>query len=114
VAVFTEEDYARWSTFLADELPTVGRPWHMGVFVDVADTAQAALLALRNPPEGHVRLLLCADDIAADRPSRVLATERSPGVPWRGDPHRDEYAALVDSRGAKELLGWEPRRRWRP
>jgi UDP-glucose 4-epimerase len=113
VAVFTEEHYARWAEFLATETPTVGKPWHMGVYVDVQDTAEAALLALTRPGSGHIRLLICADDIAADGPSRDLAAARLPDVPWRDRPGRAPEAALVDASGAKDVLGWQPRRRWR-
>jgi UDP-glucose 4-epimerase len=112
VAVFTAEHYARWARFLDEETPTVGAPWHMGVYVDLDDVAEAAVLALLQPPTGHTRLLLCADDIAANGPSRELARKRLPDVPWRGAPGRGRDAALVDCSRAKDLLGWQPTSRW--
>jgi nucleoside-diphosphate-sugar epimerase len=113
VAVFTPEHYGRWAEFLGQEAPTVGEPWHMGVYVDLQDTARAGVLALTRPASGHIRLLIGADDIAADGPSRQLAAERLPGVEWRGAADRPSDAALVDASRAKDVLGWEPRRRWR-
>jgi nucleoside-diphosphate-sugar epimerase len=114
VAVFDDADYPRWESVLAGETPTVDVPWHMGVFVDVRDTADAAVLALTQPERGHVRLLLCADDPAIAGGSRQAAAERLPSVPWRDDLADGERTALVLSRGAKDVLGWAPARRWAP
>jgi len=112
VAVFGREDYPRWERALTEEVPTVGRPWHMGVFVDVRDTAAAAVAALTQPAEGHARLLLCGEDIAANGLTQQLVEERLPGTPWRGGSDRDPKAALIDSSRATEVLGWRPRHRW--
>jgi UDP-glucose 4-epimerase len=110
VAVFDAHDYRRWEAVLAGEQPTVDRPWHMGAFVDVRDTASATVLALEHPPQGHVRLLLSSDDPAIDGPAREIARTRTPSVPWRGDD--DPRAALVRSARAAEVLGWRPQHRW--
>ena len=111
VAVFDEADYRRWKDFLGSEEPTSGVPWHMGVFVDVRDTAAAAVCALTRPKEGHCRVLLCAEDAALERESRELAGERMPSVPWPGEGS-DPHAAFVDCSGARQILGWRPRYRW--
>jgi nucleoside-diphosphate-sugar epimerase len=88
--------------------------WEYGVFCDVRDVAAAAVLALTCPDPGHVTLLLSADDIASDSPSREMAAKLHPAVPWCGGP---EYEAeprrsLMESRRARRLLGWRPRYRW--
>ncbi len=88
--------------------------WEYGAFCDVRDVAAAAVLGLTCPDPGHVTLLLCADEIHADRPSREAAQAVHPDVPWRGGP---EYAAnpqlaLVSNQRAKDILGWQPRYGW--
>jgi UDP-glucose 4-epimerase len=90
------------------------RPWDMGVWVDVRDVAAATLAALACPDPGHTRLLLCADDIAAERPTLELVRERLPDVEWRGgaDYDSDARRALIDTSRARETLGWAPRYRW--
>ncbi|MBS1878945.1 MAG: NAD(P)-dependent oxidoreductase [Actinobacteria bacterium] len=110
VAVFDRDDYGRWERQLAAEEPSVDVPWHMGVFVDVRDTAAAAVLALTRPEHGHVRLLLCAEDPAIDGETAALARERMPSVAWRCEP--GPRAAFVDCRGAERVLGWRPCHRW--
>jgi UDP-glucose 4-epimerase len=105
-----------WATIGAgDELPEVsGGHWHLGLFVDSRDVAEAFVKALVCPDPGHVRLLLCADDIGSRRPTAELVAERLPGVSWRdGYPLRaDSRAPLIDCATAKRVLGWSPTRRW--
>ena len=60
--------------------------WEYGAFCDVRDVARAAVLGLTCPDPGHVTILLCADEINSPRPSRELAQEVHPDVPWRGWP----------------------------
>ncbi|MBS1885585.1 MAG: NAD(P)-dependent oxidoreductase [Actinobacteria bacterium] len=110
VAVFDHDDYERWERQLAAEEPGVDVPWHMGVFVDVRDTAAAAVLALTRPEQGHVRLLLCAADPAIDGETAALARARMPSVVWRGGS--DPRAAFVDCARAEQVLGWRPSHRW--
>lgn len=109
-------DEATWTKLRdADELPPArGAAWHLGVVVDVRDVAAAFAAALRCPDPGHVRLLLCADEIAADRPTLEVVGEHLPAVSWRaGPPAIDSRAALVDSSRARAVLGWAPRFGWR-
>lgn len=107
VAVLAASDGARPAT-------PPDRPWDMGVWIDVRDVAAATVAALACPDPGHARLLLCAEDIAADRPTLELVGERASGVEWRGGPEYDSdpQRALVDITRARETLGWEPRYRW--
>lgn len=95
--------------------PAPGAPvWHLGVHVDVDDVASACALAVDCPDPGHARLLLCADDIAAERPTAELLAEHLPDVPWRGaEPLApDSRRSLVDTSRAREVLGWAPRYGW--
>lgn len=88
--------------------------WEYGAFIDVRDVAAAALAALTCPAPGHARLLLCADDIAGSAAAIELAARFAPGVPFRATSRYDDepFAALVDSRRAREVLGWEPKVRF--
>lgn len=89
--------------------------WEYGAFCDVRDVAAAAVAALTCPDPGHVTLLLCADDIASDTPSREMAALRHPEVPWRGTIayELNPFTALVDNSKAKAVLNWSPRYTWR-
>ena len=89
--------------------------WEYGAICHVQDVAAAAVLGLTCPDPGHVTLLLCADDIASDTPSRQMATQVHPEVPWRGGAEYevDPFKALVDNRKAKRVLGWQPQYTWR-
>ena len=89
--------------------------WEYGAFCDVRDVAAAAVLSLTCPDPGHVTLLLCADDINSDTPSRELAQRIHPTVPWRGGAEyaADPFRALVDAGRAKQILGWQPQYRWK-
>lgn len=88
--------------------------WEYGAFVDVRDVAAAVGLALTAPLAGHHRVLLCAADIAATRPSLDLAAQLAPGVPIKDPaPYRsDPWRALFDCSAAESTLGWQPRHRW--
>jgi nucleoside-diphosphate-sugar epimerase len=85
--------------------------WGYRMWVDVRDVASAVVCALECPDPRHVAVLLAAEDVAGDRPSREAATEL--GVQWRGgSPDGDPFRSLVDTRRAREVLGWEPRHAW--
>lgn len=88
--------------------------WEYGAFCDVRDVARAAVLGLTCPDPGHVTILLCADEINAPRPSRELAQEVHPDVPWRGGVEYEENPrrALVSNQRAKDVLGWQPKYGW--
>lgn len=94
--------------------PGRGRSWHLGVFVDVQDVVEAVVCALTCPDPGHVRALLCGEDVASPRASADLVAEHLPHVPWRdGEPYPPgSRRALVDTTAARERLGWAPRVRW--
>jgi nucleoside-diphosphate-sugar epimerase len=105
-----------WRTLgTGDELPPGrGRSWHLGVFVDLADVVEAFAAALVHPRRGHVRALLCAEEIAARRPTVELVSENLPDASWRdGQPYPGcSHRALVDCSVAREKLGWRPAKGW--
>jgi nucleoside-diphosphate-sugar epimerase len=109
---------SQWAEFasLTELGPARGRSWHLGVFVDVRDVADAFALAVScdAPEGGHARLLLCGDDVASDRPAAELAAEHLPHVAWRDGvaPAASSREALADCSAAKRVLGWQPRIRW--
>jgi nucleoside-diphosphate-sugar epimerase len=113
VLVLDDEGWERFASF--DELPPPsGRAWHLGVFVDNDDVAAAIALSVScaDPPV-HSRMLLCADEIAAERPTAELVREWVPHVEWRGAPlAADSREALLDCSVARDVLGWRPARGW--
>ncbi len=88
--------------------------WELGQFVDVRDVARAVQLALEVRLSGHHRLLLCAADIAATRPSLVMAACFARSVPVRDTARfeREPGLALFDYSAAARVLGWQPHYRW--
>ncbi len=113
VAVFDADGYARMLN--APPRPAApGVAWHMGVHIDVRDVAEATLRAVETSFRGHVRLLLCAADIADRRPTLELVAERLPGVEWRGGEEftQDPFHGLIDCRAAERVLGFRPRHHW--
>lgn len=113
VAVFDAAGYARMLQTPPSPTPP-GRPWHLGVHIDVRDVADAAARAVVCPSPGHARLLLCAADIADRRPTLELVAEHLPKVPWRGGAEYkvQPFRSLIDITRARRVLGWEPRHAW--
>jgi nucleoside-diphosphate-sugar epimerase len=114
VLVLDAEGYERLAGLSELPPPASAASWHLGVFVDVEDVAAAIVASIECPDPGHARLLLCADEIASDRPSAALAAEHLPNVPWRdGEPYEPaSRKALIDCTAAKDLLGWRPKHGW--
>lgn len=92
--------------------------WEYGAFIDVRDLAAAVTAALTVAGlVGHHRVVINGDDISsATDDGPTLAARLLPGVGLRRDARfeHDPFAALIDSSGARSLLGWAPRYRWRP
>jgi nucleoside-diphosphate-sugar epimerase len=116
-AVFNAVIRERIETARKDDPESEWTPyWEYGAFLDVRDAASAGICALTCPDPGHVTLLLCADDISsAERTSSELVRALHPDVPWRGGDEYtiDPFRALLDTRRARQILGWKPRVSWR-
>ncbi|MEX5709969.1 NAD(P)-dependent oxidoreductase [Parafrankia sp. FMc6] len=116
--VFTAATYAAIRQARRDNPSFEWSPiWEYGAFLDVRDLATAVERALTVPLAGHHRLLLCAADISsAEHGSRELVGRLLPDVPWQGGPEYDgePFRSLIDTAGARSLLGWTPHHRWRP
>jgi nucleoside-diphosphate-sugar epimerase len=113
VAVFDMQGYER----MLESSPRpagFGTAWHMGVHIDVRDVAEATLRAVETTFCGHVRLLLCANDIADRRPTLELVAEHLPHIDWRGGGEfTDEpFRSLIDCSRAQEVLGFRARYGW--
>jgi UDP-glucose 4-epimerase len=111
VAVFGDDDYAR---ALVQSDQAAGQFWALGVHLDVRDLADAIAASVRCPLTGHARILLCAADVADQRPTLDLVAAYVPHVPWRGGSEyaRNPYQSLVDISRARKILGWQPRYTW--
>ena len=102
---------AQWRAHPASEWTPA---WEFGQFVDVRDVARAVQVAVEVRLSGHHRLLLCAADIAATRPSLAMAGRFAPFVPVRDTARfeREPSLALFDYSAAARILGWQPHYRW--
>lgn len=113
VQVFDEDDYAK-ALAKPGAPPSHGTFWPLGVHIDVRDVATAVAAAVCCDAPDHVRLLLCAPDIASARQTMDLVSERLPDVRWNsgkggsGDPYR----SLIDTTEAQRVLGWRPVHTW--
>jgi len=79
-------------------------------YVDLRDAAQACILALTVPYDGHQPLFIVAGDTTANLPSDTLLDRYFPAVPRRRRPRGRE--SLIDTTRAGELLGYRPRYAW--
>ena len=102
----------RWPNLTAPFRP--GGFWPLSVHINVLDVASAVAAAVRCATPPHVRLLLCAADIASARPTLDLIAERVAHVRWcGGEAYRtDRYRSLVDTSKAQRLLDWQPKYTW--
>jgi UDP-glucose 4-epimerase len=117
--VFGPETYGFIRSARADRPESEWFPiWEYGAFLDARDLASAVVAALTVPGlSGHHRLVVCADDISsATDDSLTLADRLVPDVPVTArDPFaRQPFAALLDSSGARGVLGWRSAHSWRP
>jgi len=104
----------RWWDFLPEEFrlrSLIGDFWS---YVDVRDVAEATLLSLAAPIQGHQAFLLTADDNRTHTPSAEIVEKHYAHLPWRGFSkeeylERGEFVSLVCCDAAKQALGWQPR-----
>lgn len=114
--VFVPSEYGETREQWARDAESEWRPfWEYGAFLDVRDTASAALSALTFPRSGHSKMLLCADDIISTRPSMEMANKFLPDIHVKDTYkyYEDPYRPLVSADRAKEILRWQPIYRWR-
>jgi UDP-glucose 4-epimerase len=116
VAVLNESRYEGWRAGHRHDIDWVRREF--GAYVDVEDVVDAVVAGLAVESIGHTAVLLAADDTGMTEPTVELAATVFPGISWVGttlaewvadDPHR----GFIDTRGARELLGWRATRGWR-
>jgi nucleoside-diphosphate-sugar epimerase len=114
VLVLDAVGYERMAGLEEVPLSANAAAWHLGAFVDVRDVARAIVASTECPDPGHVRLLLCAEEIGSERSSAELAAEHFPEVPWRDKepPEPESHRALVDCAAAKKVLGWRATHGW--
>jgi len=83
-------------------------------YVDVRDVAEAALLSLSAPVQGHRAFLLTAEDNRTHTPTAEIVAKVYPHLPWKKTSlaawvGENPYRTLVDCSAAKQELGWQPR-----
>ncbi len=106
--IMVPADYAQFPTWQDD--PTI-RKWNLWGYVDARDVAQAVRLGLDAPIEGSEIAIVAAADTVMTRPSADLMAEVFPTVPLRRAVEGRETLLSIDR--ARQLLGYEPRYRWR-
>ncbi len=80
-------------------------------YTDQRDAAEACLLALTAPFEGHQPLFIVADDTSSELATDVLLERYFPAVPRRPG-ERPARWPLIDGTRAAEVLRYRPRYRW--
>jgi nucleoside-diphosphate-sugar epimerase len=88
----------------SDPMRSVREGWS---YLDTRDAARAIHLALVAPLTGSHVIGVSAPDTLIDHPTAELLAEFAPGVPMRESI--DGFGAAIDTRRARELLGFEPR-----
>jgi UDP-glucose 4-epimerase len=112
VQVYDKTDYRKALTSAVPVPPQ--RVWSLGVHINVLDVARAVAAAVDCEAPPHSRMLLCADDIASDRPTLELVAEHASHIPWRGGKEYEAHAfrSLIDTSKAQRILGWRPVHTW--
>jgi UDP-glucose 4-epimerase len=80
-------------------------------YVHASDVAQACLLALTRPFEGHQIFHITSNDTLSELPTDELLDRWFPNVPRRPTT-RDARWSLIGGTRAAEVLGYIPRYRW--
>jgi len=91
-----------------------GSAQYLWSYIDARDAAEACMLALTAPFDGHQPLYVAADDTTSDLPTDTLLDRYYPAVQRRwpagsGVAHR----SLLATGRAADLLGFRPRYSWR-
>lgn len=86
--------------------------FHHYAYIDARDLAAAFRLAVERPGLGHAVLFVAADDTSAAEPLCNLLPRALPAVAEMARGLTGAATAL-DSRRARQVLGWRPRHSWR-
>ncbi len=106
--IMEQGDYRRFPGFWED--PAI-RAWNLWGYVDAADVALAARLALTADVEGAPAFLVAAADTCMTAPSVELMAAVYPDVPLRTAVAGHETLLAIDKAAA--VLGYRPQRSWR-
>jgi nucleoside-diphosphate-sugar epimerase len=106
--VMLPEEYAAFPGFDAD--PQL-RKWNLWSYVDARDAAQAVRRALEHDAVGADVFVIANADTVMSRPTRELAAEVFPGVPFTREV--GEHETLLSIEKARRVLGYEPGHSWR-
>ncbi len=106
--VMDDADYAELAGYWAD--PLLGR-WNLWSYIDLRDVVRSCRLALSAQVSGAVSALAAATDTLARLPTAHLAATYFPGVPLTRPMGAHE--SLLDSRRARDLLGFAAEHSWR-
>ena len=85
--------------------------WNLWSYTDIRDAAASLRLALAADLDGAESMLVCAPDTLMDRPTSELASQFLPSIPVKRA--LGQYESLQHSGKAAELIGYQPRHRWR-
>ncbi|GMK37248.1 nucleoside-diphosphate-sugar epimerase [Paenibacillus sp. CCS19] len=81
-------------------------------YIDTRDAAEACRLAIETDGLGSVAINLASDETSMNVKSRDLMAARYPEVTDFRAP-LEGFETLLNNSLAKQLLGWEPKYRWR-
>ncbi len=106
--ILLPSDYALVPSFWDD---TKKRSWNLWGYIDARDVGRSCRAALEAEVSGAVNVTIAAADTIMNRPSAALMAEVFPTVEVRGE--LAEYETLLAIDKARDVLGFEPRYRWR-
>ncbi|MGH7764237.1 MAG: NAD-dependent epimerase/dehydratase family protein, partial [Candidatus Dormibacteraceae bacterium] len=106
--VMAPADYARFPQWSMDEAIRERELW---AYVDIRDVAQIVRLLVHKDGLGFEVFNAFATESAHVVPTAKLAARFYPKVPIRSEI--GEHGSLVSNRKAREMLGFEPKHRWR-
>lgn len=103
-----------WWDMMPEEFKLESNKSDFWSYVDVRDVAEAALLSLTAPLEGHRAFLLTADDNRSHTPSVEIIEKHLAHLAWPKIAKeiylaRGEFVSLVSCDAAKQVLGWQPK-----
>jgi len=107
--VWVPEEYDRYRRLTVEPGDWSGGLWAYIHGDDLARAVESALTA--DLPPGHRAVYVAARDNGTVVPTLELVREYYPEVPRRGEIAA--FGSLISSRGARDLLGYEPMLSWR-